>query len=252
MIVVQNARGWPLAVVIGLSGLVAVRLRGSVPWWVDLHRWLHDQGVPQPARHLDAPLLLLAASLLAARLAAGRGKTLRALGLRGSVVQGLWFGLLAAVPMTIQALLASEGLRFGWDGLRGTMVMPLAEEVLFRGVLVRIPVVLGCCRFWPAAILSGLLFGSLHVPWSAELSAGHLPVFAVTSVGGVWFAWLCRRFDWNLWPTVVLHAAMNAAWFVTGAADDAGGGLWPNVGRGLTIAFGSWLAVRHRPRRDAG
>lgn len=247
-----HAGRWPFAVAIGLLGLAAVRLRDRVPFWVDLHGWLREHGVPPPLRHLDAPLLLLAASLLASRLAAGRGRALHALGLCAPVRQGLAFGLLAAVPMGAQAALASDGLQFGWVLLHGAVAMPLAEEVLFRGVLVAIPVALGGCRFWPAAMLSGLLFGSLHVPWSQQLSAGDLPVFAVTTVGGVWYAWLCRALQWNLWATIGLHAAMNAAWLLTGVADDAAGRLWPNVGRGATIALGTVLALRHRRRVAAG
>lgn len=247
-----HAGRWPLAVVTGLFGLAAVRFRDRVPFWVDLHVWLREQGVPQPLRHLDAPLLLLAASLLGARLAAGHGRALHALGLRARMRAGLAFGLLAAVPMWVQAVLASDGLQFGWMLLSWAVAMPLAEEVLFRGVLVAVPVTLGGCRFWPAAILAGLLFGSLHVPWSQQLAASDLPVFAITAVGGVWYAWLCRAFDWNLWATIGLHAAMNAAWLVTGVADDAAGGLWPNVGRGATIALGTVLALRHRRRAAVG
>jgi len=39
---------------------------------------------------------------------------------------------------------------------------------------------------------------------------------------------------------------MNAAWMVFAVAENAAGGLWPNVGRGLTIALGTVLTVRRR------
>ena len=37
---------------------------------------------------------------------------------------------------------------------------------------------------------------------------------------------------------------MNAAWQVFAVADSAAGGLWPNVGRALTIVVGTVLARR--------
>ena len=87
------------------------------------------------------------------------GGRLAALGLRGSIAEGLRFGLVSAVPMATTAALVSEGPHVDWSFLRGIAVMPFTEEVLFRGVFVLMPVALGDTRFWPAAILSGLLSG---------------------------------------------------------------------------------------------
>jgi len=250
----STVRRWPLAVVVGLCVLTLVQLRGRIDGYVQWHLWLHEQGVPPPIRQLDAPLLLLLGAWLGARLATGRGRAVTVLGLAGSVREGLGFGLLASIPMLLQSWLGRSGVDVSLSTARAVVAMPFAEEVFFRGLLVFVPVAVGGCRFWTTAILAGLLFGSLHVGWDVSLSSGDLAVFAVTAAGGIWYAWIGRCFRWNLWPTIVLHGAMNAAWVVFAIADDAAGGLWPNVGRGLTIAAGTVLALKsakgRTPARD--
>lgn len=243
----QPAR-WIAAVVAALAVFVFTRVRGELPLYVALHRWWAELGIPAAVRNLDGPLLLLAAAWLACVVARAPGGAWRGLGLRAPLAPALVFAGLAGAPMVLQAALASEGPQWSSAVLRGVLVAPFVEEVFFRGVLVGIPVRLGGRTFWPVAILAGALFGAMHVPWSAEFAAGHLGVLAATTAGGIWYAWLYRTFAWNLWTTIGLHAVMNGAWLVFGAADDAAGGLWPNVGRGLTIAVGTLLALRHRRR----
>lgn len=242
---------WPLGVTLAVAVFVFTRVRGEFAFYVAIHRWLKELGLPDAARALDGQLLLVVASLLAARLAWGRGETLRGLGLRASFVTGAWFALVAGAPMVLQAALASSGLRADLGTWRGVLVAPLVEELLFRAVFVAIPVRLGGWPFWPVAAFSALVFASTHVPWNAQFGFEHVGVLAATLAGGLWYAWLLRVYDWNLWTTILLHAVMNAAWMVFAVADSAAGGVWPNVGRGLTIAAGTVLAVRHRRRLRA-
>lgn len=243
-------RTW-VAVTVGLLALVFVRLRGDIGFWVQLHRWLRDRGVPDAVRNLDATALLVLASLFGARLAAGRGGTLAALGLRSSLRTGLWFGGVAGAPMFLQAMLSAPRLDLVARNLDGMLVAPFVEELLFRGLLVAVPSRDDRGAFWPLAILSGLVFGSLHVPWDDTLlDAGSLIVLLVTAAGGIWFAWICRTLRWNLWSTIVLHAVMNAGWLWFGVPGGAMGDPWSNVGRAVTIALGTVLALRWRKRAD--
>ncbi|MBX3462664.1 MAG: CPBP family intramembrane metalloprotease [Planctomycetes bacterium] len=237
---------WRLGLAIAIALFAFARLRGELSGYVAIHRWLAARGVPPELRQLDHSLWIVGGALLAARLAWGRGRTVHGLGLGGRFVPALRFALLAAAPMLLQGALASPGLPTDLGLVRGVLLAPLVEELFFRGALVAIPVRCGRLPFWPVAVLAGLLFGAMHVPWGAQFDPGHLGVLAATTAGGIWYAWLLRAFDWNLWTTILLHAAMNAAWMVFAVADDAAGGLWPNVGRGLTIAAGTALAVRHR------
>ncbi len=242
----RGAARW--ALVLGVAVFVFTRVRAHVPAWVAMHRWLRDLGVPDGLRHLDGPLLLLGAAWLGARLASRSGAT-RELGLRGSFARGLRFGAIAGIPMLLQGAVGATGVRLDGATLRGVLLAPLVEEVFFRGLLVAVAVRCGGLWFWPAAIASGLLFGSAHVPWVGDREWHHLPTFLITAAGGVWYAWIARAFAWNLWTTIALHAAMNAAWMVFALGGGAVGGLWPNIGRGLTIALGTVLTLRHRRSR---
>lgn len=243
----QPAR-WVVAIVVAVAVFVFTRVRGEVPAYVAIHRWLADLGVDGSTRNLDASLLIVLGSLLAARIAGGRGQTCKTLGLHGSLPAGLAFALLAGLPMLLQAAVSSTGVRFDANTMRVVLLAPFVEEIFFRAVLVSIPVrQTGRC-FWPITILAGALFGSLHVPWTSGLGFDHLGILGATMAGGIWYAWLLRCYEWNLWTTIGLHAVMNGAWVVFGVAGDAAGGLWPNIGRGLTIALGTVLAIRHRRR----
>ncbi|MFN9305596.1 MAG: lysostaphin resistance A-like protein [Pseudomonadota bacterium] len=236
-----RARG---ALAVALLGFAAVRLRGQWEPYVALHRWLREVGVPDAVRNLDGFAWMAMLAVATAAIAGGCRRTASTLGLTGSLRGGFGFAAIAALPMLAQGALASEGLRLDADALRGVAAAPLAEELLFRGALLAVAVRLAALPFWPCAIAFGALFGSMHVPWDGTLGAGHAGVLAATTAGGVWYGWLLRAHGWNLWTTIGLHAAMNAAWMVFTVADDAGGGLWANVGRGLTIALGTWRTLR--------
>lgn len=235
-----------LAYALALAVLVGVRLRVHLPGYRELHVWLIEN-VHVLAAQAVGPLVLVAAAIALARFAAGRGQALRALGLRQPVGRGLLLGFVIGLPMLLQAPFSSNGFAFAVEELHAIVTAPLNEEVFFRGMLVLVPVYVGGRRFWPYAIGAGLLFGAVHVPWDDRLGVQHLGTLAATTAGGVWYAWLLRRFDRNLWLTISLHATMNAAWALFDVSSDAAGGLWPNVGRGLTIALGTVLALR-RPR----
>ena len=235
---------WRLALVVALTVFVFTRVRSLIPVYVDLHRWLRDVGVPDAVRALDGSLLLVLTSLLAATIATRPRRPFRLLGLTASLPRGLGFALLAGLPMLLQGWLGRTDVRLDYPVARSVLVAPVVEELFFRGVLVGIAVRCGGLRFWPVAILAGLLFGALHVPWDSSLHPGHIGVFAATTAGGIWYAWLWRCLGHNLWATIFLHAAMNAAWQVFAVADSAAGGPWPNLGRAATIVVGTVLARR--------
>jgi membrane protease YdiL (CAAX protease family) len=82
-----------------------------------------------------------------------------------------------------------------------TVLAPLAEEILFRAYIY------GSLRnlrgIWPAAIVTGILFGAVH--------AGSAPVGFLVPLG-VFGVLLCllREFSGSLYPCMALHALNNS------------------------------------------
>jgi membrane protease YdiL (CAAX protease family) len=81
------------------------------------------------------------------------------------------------------------------------VLAPLGEELLFRGLLLR--ALARRIRFWPAAIISSLLFAAAHA------DAYLLWPRAIALFGtGLVLAWLYR---WRgYWASVTAHATVNA------------------------------------------
>ncbi len=228
---------------LGILVLVTTRLGGLPSALGALQQWLREHVHPLAAQAVGPGLLAGTALAMAALATGGRGWA-RALGMRAPFGRGLLLGFVIGLPMLLQAPLCSDGFVFTPDKLYAMVTAPVCEEVFFRGLLVMVPVYVGGCRFWPFAIAAGLVFGAAHLPWDSRISTAYTGTFLATSAGGIWFAWLVRCFDRNLWLAISLHATMNAAWALFEVADDAAGGLWANVGRVLTIVLGTLLARR--------
>lgn len=250
------AGAWAL----GLGAVAAGRFRGQWDAYRAMHRWLAGMGVADFVRHLDSLILFAAAAFLGARLAAawGGASTAGRLGLRRGRSGWGRMVVFALLPMV------GGGLALGWARgapealpagilskfVGGVLRAPLAEELLFRGLLV------GVCagaigwrgrRFWTNATAAALLFAATHVPWTAPAIAGGWPTLLVTGVGGLWYAWLLAKWG-SLWVPMALHAGMNLGWMLAGASGGAGGGGWiENALRVATIALATgWTARRVR------
>lgn len=85
-----------------------------------------------------------------------------------------------------------------WLILGVVVAAPVAEELLFRGLLY------GWLRrylpLWPAALLAGLGFGVAHRAWTLVLPLGAV---------GVGLCYLYERFG-SLWPSAAAHGTLNA------------------------------------------
>jgi membrane protease YdiL (CAAX protease family) len=82
---------------------------------------------------------------------------------------------------------------------------PISEELFFRGFLFG--GLRGKLSFWPAALISGAFFGSIH------LLGGSWEVIPPLAVFGVLLAWLYERTG-SIGPPILMHALQNAIAFM--------------------------------------
>jgi uncharacterized protein len=120
------------------------------------------------------------------------------------------------------------------------VVAPLCEEFFFRGFLYRI--LRGHLGMWPAIVLTGSLFGAVHLT-----SGGPLAVAVIAPLGFL----LCLVYErsGSLYPCIGLHALNNA--IVSAAEFDRVSGIALAMGAGMLLfclvgALGS--RVRPAPR----
>lgn len=145
------------------------------------------------------------------------------------VVLGLTLAGLSAALLA--GPLHTRGLSVGLQGTLVVLAVPTAEEVLFRGALLRVlpraPLA--------AALVSSLLFGALH--W--KLGWAMVPV--MVAVGGILAA--LALLGRNLVLPVIAHTALNG--LATGYRE----GSLVYVGEALLLAAVIWITALWRSRR---
>lgn len=126
---------------------------------------------------------------------------------------------------------ADEGM-LGMVGFVFTaaIVAPLAEEFFFRGMVFR-SLVNGLGVFW-AALVSGALFGALHID---SLDNDRLLQIVPLAVLGVLFA-LLYAWSGTLYAAIALHATNNSLAVVAYAADH-------DSAFGVVIAAAAWALM---------
>ena len=139
--------------------------------------------------------------------------------LRAAGIAALAWAGLAAV-WCVQVPGGAAELPQGVPGtLRSLLVLPLAEELVFRGIIAQTLLErYGTARagVWKACLVSGVLFGAAHLSnllGSAPFGVLMQCVFAASL--GTLFAAVYFRTG-NLWVTVFLHGAMDISSMLIG------------------------------------
>jgi membrane protease YdiL (CAAX protease family) len=91
-------------------------------------------------------------------------------------------------------------------GLAAVVIAPPVEELVFRGLVLR--TAMRWLTFWPAALLSSVLFGTLHTYEVNTLAGATVLGLAITVFGLT--QCLLVRWKGRLGPAIVSHAASNA------------------------------------------
>jgi len=168
-------------------------------------------------------------------------KILTAMGIQKGFFKGLGVAFFFTLPMLIgYAWVSGVGengfatemnfRKFYW----GIILAPLAEELFYRGFFFGQLYRFGGWGFVPAGLLSALIFGSMHL-YQANDFGSAVGIFAMTGMGGMWFAWLYIEWGRNLWLSIFLHFFMNCYWGIFGMGSDAAGGFYANIFRTITI-----------------
>ncbi|MGA6181082.1 lysostaphin resistance A-like protein [Stenotrophomonas sp. NPDC077421] len=243
---------WLSASLIVITLLVSINLRDLAGW----------AGVPIPGLPIpfggaivDNGLGVLLVLAVAAWLRPGLPLR-HALGLGGSGWQGPAIVLLATLPCWL-GLWWLGGISAEASLLPLVMLallFPLAEEIIFRGFGFLFAHRHQGWPWWPAALVQAVIFGAIHW-WSFGGGGGMaLRVFAMTGIGGVVFAVLCRLDRNTLWSAVVLHVSLNMAWNVMQVNDATAIGWQGNslrLSAALLAVAGVYLLHRHRTHRAA-
>ena len=90
------------------------------------------------------------------------------------------------------------------QGILVVGLAPISEELFFRGFLFG--GLRGKLSFWPAALISGVFFGSIH------LLGGSWEIIPPLAAFGVLLAWLYERTG-SIWPPILMHALQNGIAF---------------------------------------
>ena len=193
-----------------------------------------------------APQALLVA--LAAAVLFGPRRVAEAMGVNRSPLVGLAFGLgvtavMAAALAATSPLASSEGL--GRDLVRSAALPGLGEELWYRAFLFGFLFRYAGWGFLPAALLGALIFGGAHL-YQGGAPGEAAAIFAITALGGLWFAWLYAEWEFNIWVPVSVHLLMNAWWEVFAVSDTALGPMAANLSRlaviVISIAVTVWAA----------
>ncbi len=136
---------------------------------------------------------------------------------RGLLVGGALAALYLACGVALTAGLAGgpqhvvvDLASWRWHNLvLGLPIAPLAEEILFRGFVLR--KAQGFARFWPANLATAGLFVAIHWPywlysqgWNSGLPATSAGIFGLALLLG----YLVRKTN-SLWPSIVTHMLNN-------------------------------------------
>jgi membrane protease YdiL (CAAX protease family) len=98
--------------------------------------------------------------------------------------------------------------------LTACVLAPIAEELMFRGLLLR--TFMRRMSFWPAAVLSTVLFGVFHV-YEVSTVEGALTLAFSVGVLGLVNCYLVR-ITGRLTPGIMVHASFNALALVVALA----------------------------------
>jgi len=160
------------------------------------------------------------------------------IGLNNGFLKGFLFAFLFSLPMLIGYSIVfkfNASITFN-EIISGAVIAAFFEELYFRGLFFGQLFRFTNIGFIPPILLCALIFASGHL-WQSTESFTLAGIFITTFLGAVFFAWQYIEWDNNLWIPIGLHLFMNLHWILFSVGNNAFGGIYANIFRGITIAF---------------
>lgn len=172
------------------------------------------------------------------------------LGLNKGLIIGFLFSLITVLPMIISsAIIGKIDSNIDLETLlHKTFIAGFFEEYFFRGFLFGILFLKLKWGFIPASILGGVIFGLGHIYQGSTLIET-TSIFAITTIGAIWFSWLYIEWKNNLWVPIFLHTLMNSSWILFEVSNNALGGIFINLFRIITIALTIIITICYHKKR---
>ena len=188
-------------------------------------------------------------AVIASGILYGWRNILESLALHKKLGQSLGLAFLMTLPMLIgYAIIGNVNTDLTMKKmLYGAVFAAFFEELMFRGFLFGQLFRYPKWGFIPAVIINAVIFGAAHL-YQGNGFGEILGIFAVTLLGGVWFAWLYIEWE-SLWLPMGLHFLMNLYWMIFDISATALGGWGANLFRVGTIALSIYLTIRHAKKR---
>lgn len=219
--------------------------------WIPGYRELFDRFEYYVPRSLlsvtEIALVALAVGLLRRT---GPLRALGELGLRPPAARAAGWALVAVAPMALVFALTHElAPDPAPELLYGSLLSPLAEEIVFRGFLFGQLWRRAGWGLWPAIAVSSLAFGYGHAEDAGGLVEG-LGLLLLTGAGAAVFAWLYARWD-TLAAPLALHVLMNLCWGLWQVGDGALAGWVPFALQATTVVLAIVLARKLGVRAES-
>ncbi|MGV6813451.1 MAG: CPBP family intramembrane glutamic endopeptidase [Phycisphaerales bacterium] len=240
----MNKRTKPTIIIFGLFvlGIAVPMILNSIKGYTDLRStW------PPDIQYLIHPIFRMLVVLIG-WLLLGKATKEATLGLMvGSkqAIFGFMIGFACSLPMLALGLI-SDSKPIDHFLIYTTIIPGLTEEIFYRAFAFGLMVQILKYRLWPAAIITGMIFGLAHLinaSVRAEPIMDQVGWIGMIAVGGLMYAWLYERANWNLWIVIALHAGMNLWWDMFELTSSPLGNWGATISRILAVGISVYFVV---------
>lgn len=247
----------PIRLIVLIFLGLAIASRGLVFGIPGYRGWVAS--LPSPLPWLEQPLRWTVICIGALLLLHGPapGRWVRDIGLGAAPGRALLVAIAATTPLLLGPLFFGVSANTSSSArlvLFTALVWPLGEELLFRGFAFGQLTACGRLSLWPAALLTGLTFGVVHLGQASVQRlplGGQLGTVAVITAGGLLFSWLFARWGRNLWAPLAVHGLMNLGWELWALDQSPLGTGLANGLRAGSVLLVILLTFRFAPRLPA-